>query len=156
MQPSTDEQRFLEAGVARLIPLLSAHGFVRAESEAGRAHSYFATTTFRRGTLEIGLIVRDKNRLGCPAYSAGDGYVGHTELLQALDPEREAALVLDEFVHFKAADSGDPFEALRADLAEVVLPAIANDETGFRRILTAEVARWMAALRSPREPGRDA
>lgn len=138
-----------------IVPLLTAHGFVRTGSEAGVASAGpFAAVTFRRGTIELGLIVRDKARLGGPTYSAGAGYVGHTELVHALDRNRRAKLVEDEWVHFKAADGGDAFEALRADLAEVVLPAVTDDEERFRAVLAAEFSRRMASWGVPGFQGR--
>ncbi len=153
----TDEHQFLEAGLANLLPLLAAHGFSRVDSAGGVSSAGpFAAVTLRRGTIELGLIVRDRVRLGCPNYSAGGGYVGHTEVLKALDPERRPALVEDAWFHFKATDGGDPFEALLADLSEVVLPAIANDEERFRRILADAFRRRMASWGVPGYEGRGA
>lgn len=153
--PPTDEQAFLQVGLSKLLPLLAARGFAPDPMETGRGHMPFATVTLRRGTLEVGLIVRERHLLRCPNYSAGRGYVGHDDLLRALNPHHPAALVPAEAesIHYRAADGGDPFNALRADLVAVLLPALAADEARLRRILAAEVARRMTSWGVRWDPG---
>ena len=69
------------------------------------------------------MIVHQRNQLVCPNYSEGYGYVGHDDLFWALDREAEARLVPGDFVMCTSRDGGDPFDALEADLRDVVLPA---------------------------------
>jgi len=66
----------------------------------------FASAAFRRGDLEIGLIVRGQGELGCPNYSRGKGYAGHEDVFGALGHEGEERLVLSGFISYADRDGG--------------------------------------------------
>ena len=102
------EQSFLETGVARLLPLMATRGFMYEGGEqAVSSGGPFATGFFRRGKLEIGLIIRNKNQFGCPNYSEGRGYAGHEDLFWALGHDRELNLIPGDFFSYKARKGGD-------------------------------------------------
>jgi hypothetical protein len=134
--PTSRESAFLNAGVAKLTPLLAEHGFTYKPGDTGSASGGpFATGTFWRGNLEIGLIVRSRNKLGCPSYSEGRGYAGHDDLLKVLGVANPA-LIPSEFPVFIAANKGDPFDALAVDLQRVLL-MLRNSEIDFRSAIAA-------------------
>lgn len=141
------ERQSLDVGLRDLRPMLEQRGFVYTPgAQATSSGGPFAVATFLRGSLEIGLIVRNGNELGCPNYSDGSGYVGHDDLLWALDAADTAHLVPGDFLAYRARDGGDPFEALRADFEQVVLPALDVSEDAFRHAL----GRALAHLRQSR------
>ena len=149
------ERLFLEAGVAKLQPLLAAHGF---EYESGEqsvsSGGPFATGFFRREKLEIGLVVRDRNSLGCPNYSEGHGYVGHANLFWELGRAGEMKLVPDDFLSYKSKDGGDSFDALLADFEEVILPALKESQAYFSSALARAHKKFQDKLRG--KANRDA
>ncbi len=150
------ERLFLDKGIAKLQPLLTAHGFewdsgVQAISSGGP----FANGFFRKGKLEIGLVVRDKKHLGCPSYSEGYGYAGHEDLFWALGHEGEMRLVHDyvegkpsyaQSLHYKAKDGGDPFDAFLFDLEQVILPALKASQTEFSAALARAHKKFQKSL----------
>lgn len=91
----------------------------------------FAVGFFRRGPLEIGLIVRNRNELGCPNYFAGKGYAGHDDMIWALGADGKEQLVAGEWLSFQARSGGDAFDALRHDLENIILPALDDSEVQF-------------------------
>jgi hypothetical protein len=109
----------------------------------------FAVAFFRRGRLEIGLIVRHRMALGCPNYSAGAGYAGHDDLVWALGATGKEQLVAGEWLSFKARDCNDPFDALRHDLESIVLSALDESEVQFLASLQRAVDRARASLGLP-------
>ena len=121
------ESKILRAGVAKLTPALGRSGFhVDWGDEGVSSGGSFATCFFRKGAVEIGLIVRAPGELGCPNYSIGDGYAGHGDLLWALGHAGEGKLVSGDFLSYHAVDGGDPFDALLHDLITFVLAAYAS------------------------------
>ncbi len=134
------ERITLERGVEKLRDLLSARGFEYSSGdEAVSSGGAFAVGVFRRGALEIGLIVRHGIELGCPNYSVGRGYAGHSSLVWALGAEGKEQLVAGKVVSFQAREGGDAFEALRHDLESIVLPALDASEALFLEALARAV-----------------
>ncbi|MFN8177509.1 MAG: hypothetical protein U0167_06265 [bacterium] len=107
----------------------------------------FAAGWFRRGDLEIGLIVRDRCQLGCPNYSEGRGHAGHHDLFWALGRDGEARLVPGAFLSCASRDGGDPFLALETDLIDVILPALESSEPDFRNAIARAHERFETRLR---------
>lgn len=130
--PGAAERIRLEDGLQEIRSLLESRGFAySAGSEAASSAGPFATGTFQRGPLRIGFIVRNRDALGCPNYTDGQGYVGHTDLAWALGAEGKERLVEGEWLSYRARDGGDPFAALQADLKELVLPVLDASERTF-------------------------
>jgi len=141
------ERTALEAGAARLRPLLGSFGFAYVPGYDGcSGGGPFAVSYFRRELLEIGLIVRQQAKLGCPNYSVGEGWVGHEDLLAVLGHDGRARLVPGEWPAWVAADGGDGFAALRADLEDPILPALREPPARYRIVL----ARAVRACRARR------
>lgn len=141
------ERAVLDAGAERLLASLSAHGLKYSRGDQGvSSGGPFAVGFFRRGALEIGLIIRSGNELGCPNYSAGRGYAGHGDLMYVLGVAGREELVEDSRWAFKERDGGDPFEALRHDLESILLPALASSETQFLAALGRGVERSLACI----------
>ena len=132
------ERVFLEAGVKRIEPLLRGYGFQYGPGDEGcSSGGSFATGTFWRGDFEIGLIVREKAKFGAPDYSfEKQGFVGHDELMRTLGRGEEARLVPGLRQSFVARDGSDPFDALRWDLEQFILPVFKRSEVGFRTLLS--------------------
>jgi len=130
------EQQIMNAGVAKLQPLLASYGFSNASLNSGSSSGgRFATATFTRDNLEIGLIVRFGCEFGCPNYTEGNGYAAHGALILALVPNAELRLIPSGFVSYCAADGGDSFDALKEDLEQIILPALRDDPEGFSSAL---------------------
>lgn len=143
------ESEFLSAGIEKLRPLLKANGFrYEPGTDGSSSGGSFATGSFRRGDLEIGLIVRNQRELGCPNYSVGDGYAGHEDLLWALGRDG-GALVPSSFFTYAARGDGDSFDALEVDLRDVILPALRDSELEFGKA----VARARERRREPPRGG---
>lgn len=144
------ERTTLDAGIEILRPGLSTRGFQYSMGDqAFSSGGPFAVGFFRRGKLEIGLIVRNAIVLGCPNYSSGQGYAGHASLIWALGAEGKEQLVPDDWVSVKARDGGDPFEALRHDLDGIVLPALDESEAQFLASLRRAVDKARAKIGFP-------
>lgn len=131
---------FFDRGIAAVRGGFTERGFTyspgpRATASAGP----FATATFRRGDLEIGLIVRNTNQLGCPNYSLGRGYAGHQDVVWALGHSGSEQLVAGEELEFVARNGGDPFAALSTDLETLIFPAFDRSEKDFHRAVAAAV-----------------
>jgi hypothetical protein len=151
MGRTSPEQQTLNAGVMKLIPLLSSYGFSVAASNAGSSSGgRFATATFTRGKLEIGLIVRCSSELDCPNYTEGHGYAGHSELIAALQSGIEPKLVPNGPISYWAADGGDAFDALMYDLERIVLPALKHDPAEFSAALAQAHRRFQHQLKGAR------
>jgi hypothetical protein len=136
MAKENPEGDTLAAGIAKLMTLLAAHGFSHISGDSGVASGgRFATANFRRKNLEIGLIVRSKSSLGCPNYTEGHGYAGHSDLIAELDPSFEPRLVTDSGMDYHARDGGDAFDALFEDLQNIILPTLENTPEEFSRAL---------------------
>jgi hypothetical protein len=143
-----NERLFLEAGVAKLKPLFTSHGFEYSSGDqAVSSGGPFATGFFRRDKLEIGLIVRDGNRLGCPNYSEGHGYASHGDVFWALGRAGEARLVPADFLFYKARDGGDSFDALQQDFEQVILPALQHSPDGFSAAIARAHRKFQNELR---------
>jgi hypothetical protein len=133
----------LNDGIAKLMPLLSTHGFSRESPDLGSSSAgRFAAVTLKRDNLEIGLIVRFGTKLGCPNYTLGNGYAGHARVMMELNPECQPKLVPDDSISYCAVDGSDPFDALKFDLETYLLPILSNDSDG----LNAAVARAATAF----------
>jgi hypothetical protein len=126
-----NESESLSAGLTKISALLARRGFTRASGSNGvSSGGAFTTAVFRRSSLEVNLIVRAD--LGCPNYSAGSGYVGHTDLVEALGRAGEEQLIAGEGMSFEARYGGDAFEALCTDLELIILPVLDASELDFR------------------------
>ena len=148
MGKPTLEQQTMDAGVGKLMPLLSPYGFSHASSDTGSSSGgRFATATFTKNNLEIGLIVRFGSELGCPNYSEGNGYAGHGGLMSAVDPDAEPRLVPNGPISYCAVDGGDPFDALMYDLEQTILPALKRDPAGFSVSLAQAHGRFQRQLK---------
>jgi hypothetical protein len=133
---------FFERGIEALRPAFAMRGFtyvpgVRATASGGP----FTTAFFRKGDLEIGLIVRNTNQLGCPNYSIGRGYAGHEDVAHALGYSGTQQLIAGQHLEYVARDGGDPFAALSADLDTLIFPAFDQSEKAFHSIIDAAVRR---------------
>lgn len=129
---ANSEREALRRGAQKLLPTLTAHGFQYTEGDqAVSSGGPFAVGVFRRGQLELGMIVRSGDRLGCPNYSVGQGYAGHGSLVWALREDGNERPVEDEHVHMKDRDGGDGFDALLQDLETIILPALRASEESF-------------------------
>jgi len=134
------ERTVLARGIEKIRGILEARGFHYAPGDQSvSSGGSFAVGFFRRGDLEIGLIVRSGGALGCPNYSEQRDCAGHEELIQEIDPSAEAQLVAGEFVHFRSRVGGDAFDALRVDLETVILPALDASDAEFRQALRRAV-----------------
>src|SRR4051812_16850337 len=97
-----DARTYLEAGVKQfLAPVLRRNGFAYEPGDYGLGHVPYATCAFRRRSLEIGLIARlgfeNGPNLGCPNYSFGRGYAGHTALVWAVGHAGAERLVRGDY-----------------------------------------------------------
>ncbi len=144
------ERATLDAGVEKLRPGLSSRGFEYSMGDqAVSSGGPFAVGFFRRGMLEIGLIVRDRIALGCPNYSSGHGSAGHHHLIWALGAEGKEHLAPGKWLSFEARTGGDPFEALRHDLEAIVLPALDESEAQFLASLGRAIDKARVELGLP-------
>lgn len=142
------ECNYLEIGVAKLRPLLVADGFkYYSGDQAASSGGSFATGFFRKGNLEIGLIVRNRKQLGCPNYSEGHGYAGHTDLFSALGRQEEQNLVAGDYLSYQAKDGGDPFDALFTDFEQVILPALRKSPIDFSAAISRAHKMFQNSLR---------
>jgi hypothetical protein len=143
-------------GIEKIRSVLEDRGFQYVPGEKGGSSSgpfaigFFRRTVgfLRRDVLEIGLIVRFGNQLGCPNYSDGRGYAGHEDLVWAIDAAAQARLVAGEFLSCRSKLGGDPFDALKADLVEIVLPALDASEAKFRKALRRAVHKGQTGMGS--------
>ena len=117
MADLSPETTTLKTGITVLMPVLSLHGFSHdAEDSGSSPGGRFATVTFKRNNLEIGLIVRSKSKLGCPNYTLGHGYAGHARVMAEINTDCNPKLIPDDFISYHAVDGSDPFDALKSDL----------------------------------------
>jgi hypothetical protein len=145
--PLSPERVFLDAGAAKVLPVLTLHGFEYVPGDAGvSSGGSFATSSFRRGAFEIGLIVRHRAALGCPNYSVGEGFAGHHDLIAALGAAGTERLISGPWPSFVDRDGTDAFEALSADLEQVILPALTRSEASFRLALANAVHEHQGRL----------
>ena len=136
----TAERVFLDAGAAKVLPVLTPHGFEYVPGYVGvSSGGSFATGSFRGGAFEIGLIVRNRAALGCPNYSVGEGFAGHDDLIAALGAAGTERLISGTWSSFIAREGTDAFEALSADLEQIILPALTRSEATFRLALANAV-----------------
>jgi hypothetical protein len=139
------ERERLDSALARIAPLLEGHGFAAAgEEEGASSGGAFASATYARGDLKLALVVRHRDRLGMPTYSAGEGWVGHHELVRALGRSGDEQLIEGDYLMFVARDGLDPFAAFASDLESIILPALEASEPEFRAAIAAareQVAR---------------
>ena len=137
----------MRSGLEKIRPLLGLEGFrFEPGDEAASSGGAFATCVFRRGSLQVGLIVRNGNQLGCPNYSAGHGYAGHDDVIWALGRDGKAQLVL-RGRSYTAADGGDPFDALATDLRDVILPALRKSEAAFSAAIARAHRKFQKSLK---------
>lgn len=148
MTNPTLEADTLDAGVQQLLPLLSSYGFSRKASHTGSSSGGpYATATFVCDKLEIGLIVRFKSELGCPNYTEGKGFAGHSRLIAKLNQDYEPSLVSDgSGITYCSADGGDAFLALRDDLDKLILPAFRDAPEAFSDALVRAHKEFMRRL----------
>ena len=145
--PLTAERTFLDAGAAKLLPVLTPHGFDYVPRDSGvSSGGSFATSSFRRGALEVGLIVRNGAVLGCPNYSVGQGFGGHDDLIASLGAAGREKLISGPWPSFVGREGADAFEALSADLEQIILPALTRSEASFRRALAKAVQEHQGRL----------
>jgi hypothetical protein len=138
----SSEQQTLRDGVERVEQVLRSHGFTHTLQEPGiSSGGPFAVAEFRRGKLNIGLIVRNKDQLGCPNYSVGQGFAGHQDLIAELGHTGEEQLVSGSDLSYVGKDDQNPFDALIADLQEFIVPWIEKSEESFLAALRRAVAR---------------
>jgi len=135
----TGVQARLNAGCQTVRALMVARGFAVSDQHGVASGGAFATMTFRRGPLEIGLIARDGG-LGCPNYSIGTGYVGHQDLMKVLGAAEAGSLVPGNHLAYRHRDGEDPFEALVDDFRRFVLPMLDRSEADFREAVVAALA----------------
>ena len=131
----------LQTGVDRLDRVLRPVGFNHTLGSPGSSPGGpFAVATFRRGSLEIGVIVRNGDQLGCPNYSVGEGYAGHQDLIAELGHGGEELLVAGPHLSYVGKNSLDAFDALGRDLEAYVIPALGKSEHAFKDALRRAVA----------------
>jgi hypothetical protein len=146
-QTSGSEGVFLAAGVNAVRALLESRGFrYEASSSATSSGGPFAAGYFRRPDLEIGLIVRNGARLGCPNYSAGGGYAGHGDLVAALGAAGREHLIEGPHLDFVSRNGEPAFDSFRADLETFILPALDRSAEQFHASLAAAVRTGQARL----------
>lgn len=136
----------LLGGAKLLATVLSPLGFeFRDEYVASSSGGAFANGYFESRDLRIGLIVR-RNGLGAIVHESGEYQAEHTELLHALGfGNRIACEYQDSSMRTVAKNGGNAFEAVRADLEQLLLPlwrespeAVSSE---IRRIREASLAR---------------
>jgi hypothetical protein len=131
---------FFERGIAGLRGRFATRGFTYLPGTHGiSSGGRFTNATFRRAVLEIGLVARDGNQLGCPNYSVGNGYAGHTAVIWALGGAGTEELIAGPGLTFVARNGVDPFAAFVADLDTLILPAFDRSEQAFHGIVAAAV-----------------
>jgi len=142
------ERRTLEDGIELIEGLLRSYGFERYPSDDDGVSSggSFATCEFRRDDLEFGLIVRHQTKLGCPNYSEGKGYAGHQDMIRHLGKAGSERLVAGEFLSFEDRLGGNPFQALKYDLQEILLPTLQQAEAEFRAAIRKAHGERMRSL----------
>lgn len=147
MTDPSPELTTLRSGIAKLMPLLSLHGFLYDLDTSGSSSGgRYAAVTLKRNNLEIGLIVRSQTKLGCPNYSLGHGYAGHASVMTEIDSECKPRLACDEFHSYIAVDGGDPFDALKSDLERYFLPLLSNDPDALDAAITRAVRTFQREL----------
>jgi len=137
-QALSREQIELQTGVGRLDRVLRPLGFEYSLGSPGvSSGGPFAVATFRRRSLEIGVIVRNGNQLGCPNYSVGNGYAGHQDLIAQLGHGSEELLIPGPHLSYIGKNNLDAFEALGRDLEAYVVPALLESEHAFEDGITS-------------------
>jgi hypothetical protein len=127
------EAVFLAEGITKMQSVLDSAGLrLEGGSHASASLGPFATATFRRGEFAIGLIVRGRNCFGGPDYSYENRHTLHEDLFWALGQEGRNQLIRKELFEYGGRDGGDAFEALAADLREVIVPSLTQSEEQFR------------------------
>jgi len=138
----SSEQQTLREGVERLEQVLRSHGFTHTLQEPGiSSGGPFAVAEFRRGTLSLGLIVRNKDQLGCPNYSVGQGFAGHQDLIAELGHAGEEQLVPGSDLSCVGKEDQNPIDALIADLQAFIVPSMEKPDESFLAALRRAVAR---------------
>jgi hypothetical protein len=141
------EAEFLAKGVESVRDLFESRGFAYCPEAAGTSSGGpFASAHFRRDDLDIGLIVRERRRLGCPNYSLGKGFAGHESLARALGVGGQEELVEGKHLEFQSRIGRDPFLALRSDLANLFLPVLDRSEQDFRAAIARAVQEFHLSL----------
>jgi len=125
------EYSTLNAVIASIWPLLEPRGFHFTRDDGTASNGTFANVTFRRADFEFGLIVRHGDKLGCPNYSYGGGYVGHDDVIRQLGRSGDEALIPNDSTEYRARNGGNAIDALRADLERFILPALDTSEHDF-------------------------
>jgi hypothetical protein len=127
------EAAFLTEGIAKMQSVLGSAGLrLEGGSQASASLGPFASATFRRGEFAIGLIVRGRDCFGGPDYSYENRHTLHEDLFWALGQEGRNQLIRKERFQYVGRDGGDPFDALAADLREVIVPSLTQSEEQFR------------------------
>ena len=136
----TPERVFLDAGIAKIASRLARCQFAYVPGDtATSSGGPFASGLFRRGDIEIGLIVRNRNTFGCPNYTVGSGFAGHDAVMDALGARGRARLVPGPWPTFVASDGSDVFDAFADDLEQFLFPVLTRSEEQFRAALTKAV-----------------
>jgi len=149
------EAKYLSSGITSLRGLMTAYGFKYSSgTTATSSGGAFANGFFRRGTLEIGLVVRNGDELGCPNYTTGDGYAGHEDLIwalgsagtEALVPAKPHAGVFVGPLSYVNREGGDAFAALGLDLERIILPSLGRSESEFYDSLARAVKKGQSEI----------
>ena len=148
MADLSPETTTLKTGITVLMPVLSLHGFSHdAEDSGSSSGGRFATVTFKRNNLEIGLIVRSKSKLGCPNYTLGHGYAGHARVMAEINTDCNPKLIPDDFIAYHAVDGSDPFDALKSDLETYFFPLLSNDSDALDAAITRAARAFQRELK---------
>lgn len=143
------ERETLERGISLIDELLLAHGFKRYSGDHDGVSSggRFATCEYRRRDLRLELVVRSKTGLGCPNYSEGNGYAGHSDVIKHLGCSGVERLIGEEYGRFRDRHGGDPFDAFKHDLERILLPALKASKSAFRDAIRKTQEEFMGSLR---------
>jgi hypothetical protein len=142
----------LEAGVRTVEGPLVDLGFSYEPDVAGTSsRGSFATGRFRRGNIEIGLIVR-QGHFGGPSYGVGGLFADHGELIAVLGLKGRERLIAGKRANYVARDGTDAFAALRLDLEELILPALIRSEPEFRAAVVNVANALARRLGMPERP----
>ena len=140
----------LEAGIDLMKENLSSAGFSIELGDVGNSSGGpFASACFRRGDLEIRVIVRGGSRMGLPNYSVGKGYAGHTDLVRRLGKGGTEQLISASFQECVGRQGQEPFQAFKEDIDRIILPALRRSEERFFAALLEAYEDFQSSL----EPG---
>jgi hypothetical protein len=138
----------LQIVLERLDPILIPHGFHCEMGDAGVSSSgSFANGFYKRGPIEIGLIMRG-DALGSPNYGYQGHSASHDELVEALG-RTDGVLRFDRrFDHWKlvTVDGRPILDALVSDLEAIIVPTILENPTAYTEAIGEARTRRMRDL----------